>query len=199
MIRVTCAPALDVFDESVRQPGLTWLRSNKIDPELPPPDPGALPAYWQAVSKELWDAYEGVCAYLAIYFEWPLGAHSTDHFVAKSRAAGLAYEWSNYRLSCLGANRRKNRFDDILDPFELEPDTFELNLLSGEIRSNPAKSSATTERAQATIDRLRLNGPEEKRMRARHYREYLQHDVSEAYLKRHSPFVWYEARRQNLL
>jgi len=198
VIPVTPAPEPLVFDQEVRRPGLKWLKERGIAPDQPPPDPAALPACWQNVSRELWNAYSGVCAYLCIYFEWPLGAHSTDHFVAKSRDAGLAYEWSNYRLSCLGANRRKNRFDEILDPFEIEPDTFELNLLSGEIKPNPAKPGDTPQRAQKTIARLRLGDAEMNEMRARHYEEYLK-GVPADHLRRHSPFVWYEAQRQGLL
>lgn len=56
-------------------------------------------------------------AWWSLTRKWPLGSHSTDHFIAKSSNTGQAYEWSNYRLSCLGANRSKNRFDDVLDPF----------------------------------------------------------------------------------
>jgi len=199
MIPVTPAPEPAVFDAEVRQPGLKWLASKGIEADKPPPAPAKLPAHWQKASKELWDAYRGVCAYLCIYFEWPLGAHSTEHFVAKSRDASLAYEWANYRLSCLGANRRKNRFDDVLDPFEIEPDTLELNLASGGIKPNPRKYGDIPERARATIERLGLDVPEMNDMRARHFEDYLRADVSEAYLERHSPFVWYEAHRKNLL
>jgi len=151
------------------------------------------------MSRELWEAYSGICAYLCVYFEWRLGAHSTDHFVAKSRNAGLAYEWSNYRLSCLGANRNKNRFDDILDPFDIEPDTFVLNLVSGAVKPNPRKPEHIRERARATINRLRLDEPEANEMRARNFQEYMENHVSSEHLNGHSPFVWHEARRQDLL
>ena len=109
------------------------------------------------------------------------------------------FEYTNYRLSCLGANRNKNRFDDILDPFEIEPDTFVLNLSSGSIKPNPCKPGDTRRRAQETITRLGLDDAETNEMRARHFDEYQRNDVSGAHLKRQSPFVWYEAQRQNLL
>jgi uncharacterized protein (TIGR02646 family) len=147
----------------------------------------------------LWTAYEGVCAYLCIFFEWPLGAQSTDHFIAKSRLAGQAYEWSNFRLSCLGMNRAKNRFDDILDPFEIAADTFVLNLATGEIKPNPQLPKPMRKLAEATIERLGLREPDTTEMRARHFQDYLEHHVDEHHLKRWSPSVWYEARRQGLL
>ncbi len=168
----------EVFDQRVRQPGLKWLRDHRIASGQPPPDPAKLPTYWRRTQKQLWEAYQGICAYLCIYFEWPLGAQSTDHFIAKSRLAGQVYEWSNYRLSCLGMNRAKNRFDDILDPFEIAADTFVLNLATGEIRANPELLSMVQKQAQATIERLKLDAPENNKMRASHFEDYWRGDVS---------------------
>jgi uncharacterized protein (TIGR02646 family) len=199
MIPVSLQPEPADFDQKVRKAGYRWLEKNGIPADQPLPTGSKLPPSWQKTQKELWDAYSGVCAYLCIYFAWPLGASSTDHFVAKSRLAGEAYEWSNYRLSCLGMNRNKNRFDDILDPFEISLETFLLNLPSGEIRPNPDLTPDIQEKAWTTIIRLRLNDRETKRMRFEHYDDYSNKQVSESHLKKHSPFVWYEANRQGLL
>jgi uncharacterized protein (TIGR02646 family) len=187
------------FDRKVRKPGQKWLRDNNIVPGAPPPDASKLPPYWRETQKTLWNAYDRVCAYLCIYFDWPLGAGSTDHFVAKSKDAGQAYEWTNYRLSCLGMNRQKNRFDDILDPFQIQHETFVLNLVSGEIGLGPRLSPTLVAQAEDTIKRLKLDDPETNDMRAKHFADYLSEQVTESYLARHSPFVWYEARRQGLL
>ena len=187
------------FDARVRKPGQQWLTDNNIILSAPPPDPSALPPHWRNTQKSLWDTYDGVCAYLCIYFEWALGASSTDHFVAKSKNAGQVYEWANYRLSCLGMNRNKNRFDDILDPFQIEPQTFVLNLVSGEIKPSPLLPLGIAAQAEDTIKRLKLDDPEINEMRAKHFSNCLSKDVSESYLARHSPFVWYEAKRQGLL
>lgn len=199
MIPVTLKPEPADFDEKVRKPGKKWLRDNRIRLTNPPPDPSVLPTYWRETQKELWTAYDGVCSYLCIYFEWGLGAHSTDHFIAKSANAGQAYEWSNYRLACMGMNRNKNKFDDILDPFEINADTFILNMASGEIRPNSRLPNELREKAYATIKRLKLDSQENRDMRVAHYTSYLNNEISDTYLKRHSPFVWYEAQRQNLL
>ena len=199
MIPVKPQPEPAGFDKAVRKPGLAWLGKHRIKLTQPPPIAGKLPPYWQKIQKALWDAYRGVCAYLSIYFEWSTGASSTDHFIAKSKDASQAYEWSNYRLSCLGMNRNKNRFDDILDPFEIQPDTFLLNLASGEIRPNPSLPREVTTRAEDTVKRLELNDPECKKMRTDHYTDFLNQDVSANWLERKSPFVWYEAKRQGLL
>ncbi len=164
----------------------------------PPPKASDLPNYWTHSNKQLWEAYSGVCAYLAIYFEWVSGAASTDHFVAKSRHAGDAYEWDNYRLSCLGPNRNKGKFDDVLDPIGLQADTFVLNLVNGEIRPNPTLNAAQKKMAERTILRLKLDSPDHNAMRAKHFSRYISGKDQQA-LKELSPFVWYEAHRQGLL
>jgi uncharacterized protein (TIGR02646 family) len=198
MIPISLQPEPVDFDVKVRQKGLTWLANKGIALNAAPPKASALPNYWSHSNKQLWDAYSGVCAYLAIYFEWATGASSTDHFVAKSKHAGDAYEWNNYRLSCLGANRNKNKFDDVLDPIGLSPNTLVLNLASGEVRPNTALTSAQKILARKTIKRLKLNSPDHNAMRAKHFVRYLR-KKDEQTLKELSPFVWYEANRQGVL
>lgn len=198
MIPVEMQPEPADFDENVRQRGRSWLANHGVEPDAAPPDPAALPNYWRHSNRQLWEAYDGVCAYLAIHFEWVTGANSTDHFVAKSRSAGDAYEWSNYRLSCLAANRNKGRFDDILDPVGLEPDTFVLDLATGRIKPNPQLDGPRSSEAERTIARLKLDSPEHNEMRARRFARYVD-GGDERTLREWSPFVWHEARRQNLL
>jgi uncharacterized protein (TIGR02646 family) len=199
VIPVTPQPPPPCFNQRVRTPGRRWLNNNQISLTGPPPRGKKLPDYWREVLPDLWEAYGGICAYLAIYFEWPIGAATTEHFIAKSSDAGQAYEWSNYRLTCLGPNRSKNRFDDILDPFTLRADTFWLNLADGRIYPNPTLSPTDRSRADNTIRRLRLNDPRTMAMRVKHYEDYLNQDWSERKFKGESPFVWYEANRQGLL
>lgn len=198
MIPVTLQPEPADFDTRVRKKGQAWLKAQGIELDAPPPKAGDLPAYWSHSNRQLWDAYSGTCAYLAIYFEWVTGASSTDHFVAKSRHAGDAYEWDNYRLSCLGANRNKSNFDDLLDPIGLAADTFVLNLASGQISPNPALDAAQKQRARQTIERLKLDSPDHNAMRAKHFARYLRGKDADT-LRELSPFVWYEAQRQGLL
>lgn len=198
MIPVTLAAEPGNFDAKVRQPGLAWLAANSIPLPGPLPKKTKLPAYWSNSNKLLWESYGGVCAYLAIYFEWVTGASSTDHFVAKSKKPGDAYEWANYRLSCLGPNRNKNKYDDVLDPVGMAADTFELNLVSGRIAPRKGLNKASAGVARKTIKRLKLDSADHNDMRRRHFNRYLR-DKSEQSLRELSPFVWYEAQRQGLL
>ena len=199
MIPVQLQPEPADFNAEVRQKGRDWLATKGIALSAAPPKASDLPNYWTHSNKQLWDAYSGICSYLAIFFEWTTGAASTDHFVAKSQNAGEAYEWSNYRLSALGPNRNKNKFDDVLDPVGLAPNTFVINFASGEISPNAALSAADRDAAQATIDRLRLDSEEHRRMRASHFGDYLANDCSLDFLSRKSPFVHAEIVRQGLV
>lgn len=199
MIPVQLKPEPDDFDAEVRQKGLVWLTQKGIAHNAPAPKGTKFPAYWSHSNKQLWQAYSGVCAYLAIYFEWVTGAGSTDHFVAKSKDAKKAYEWDNYRLSCLGPNRNKNKYDDVLDPVGLTNNTFELVLITGEIRPSRALTDrALIAAARKTITRLKLDSADHREMRMKRYSQYVRNkDVNT--LKELSPFIWYEAQRQGLL
>ncbi len=199
MIPVRLAPEPTGFDTTVRQAGQRWLEGQGVPLDGPVPSGFKLRPLWTEYNEALWQAYEGICAYLAIYFEWGTGAATTDHFVAKSRNAGEAYEWRNYRLSCLGPNRRKNRFDDVLDPIGLEPETFVIDFASGEIRPNPSLDEWKRRAAQATIRRLGLDSRLNNRMRARHYQEYVDKHMDLSIIERLSPFVHTEIVRQGLV
>lgn len=199
MIPVTLQPEPVDFDVNVRQRGHAWLRKQGIAFDSAPPKASNLPSYWSNSNKQLWKAYSGVCAYLAIYFPWSSGASSTDHFIPKSLNAADAYEWSNFRLSCLGPNRNKHKFDDVLDPIGLAPNTFVLNLASGKISPNPAMNTTQKHAARKTIRRLKLDSPDNNEMRSGHYTDYLANDCSLDFLLRKSPFVHAEIVRQQLV
>jgi uncharacterized protein (TIGR02646 family) len=198
MIPVALQPEPTDFDSEVRQKGTAWLALNGITPGVAAPKGTKFSTYWSYSNKQLWSVYSGVCAYLAIYFEWPSGAASTDHFVPKSLRPDLAYEWSNFRLSCLAPNRLKNKYNDVIDPMVLAANTFELNLVTGEIRPNSSLLAMQMQDAKKTIKRLKLDSPEHNNMRQRHYNQYLRHK-DEQTLRELSPFVWHEADRQGLL
>jgi uncharacterized protein (TIGR02646 family) len=156
-----------------------------------------LRSFWTCFNERLWEEYSGVCAYLAIYFDFSTGA-TTDHFIAKSRSAGDAYEWSNYRLACAGLNNQKNKFDDVLDPVGLAPHTFIIDFASGRIAPNPKLSPADTVAANRTIQRLRLDSEMNNKMRLRHYNKYTGGRWDLAETKEESPFVYEEIIRQGL-
>src|SRR5437870_2757527 len=107
VIHVEPRPEPPAFDAKVRQPGRLWMAGQGIRLDRPLPSRTALEPYWRKCLPELYDAYDGTCAYVAVFFEWVTGGATVDHFAAKSRRPRLAYEWRNYRLVCSRMNSRK--------------------------------------------------------------------------------------------
>lgn len=187
------------FEENVRKKGLRHLRRKGIALNRPLPPDADITPYWRACLDDLYLCYGGICAYLAVFFERTTGGASVDHFVAKSKLAGLAYEWTNYRLACSTMNSRKRDYEDVLDPFDVVNGWFRLELISGRVYPAPDQPDDVKMRVEETIDRLGLDDPGNREMRARHYLEYRQGFYNEEFLRRRSPFVWFEAERQGLL
>jgi hypothetical protein len=173
------------------------LKENSLPLSGPVPKDEKLKAFWVECLDELYEAYEGVCAYVSIRINRVTGARSTDHFIAKSSAIEHAYRWANYRLVCLKMNSRKGMFDDVLDPFEIDERTFVLNIANGAISPNPELEDDLRQRAQDTIDRLGLDDEEDCRRTRREYIDsYLNGHITTDYLRRECPFVWFEMGRQ---
>ncbi|CAK8722535.1 MAG: TIGR02646 family protein [Candidatus Electronema aureum] len=187
------------FDAKVRQKGLAFLRKKGIALDQPLPDKADIAPYWRDCLDDLHSLYHGCCAYLAIFIERVTGDASVDHFIAKSKQADLAYEWSNYRLACLTMNSRKRNYDDVLDPFSVQSGWFHLELVSGRIYPNSNLPSNTKKQIEETIERLHLDDAGNREIRSRHYYEYAAKGYPTDYLKTRSPFVYTEALRQGLL
>jgi hypothetical protein len=199
MIHVAAQPEPASFDKQVRQKGIAWLRKKKIVLDQPLPPKTTIEPYWRHCLDDMHASYNGCCAYLAVFFERVTGGGSVDHFIAKSQRADLAYEWSNYRLACSRLNSRKRDYDDVLDPFEVETGWFRLELVSGRIYPCPDLHVELHTQVAATIERLGLDDPGNREIRARHFQNYFEKAYPEEYLRSYSPFVWLEAQRQGLL
>lgn len=199
MIPITLQPEPAGFDAAVRQPGIAWLTANGIAFAGRVPANTEIPAHWRNCLDDLHSAYSGVCAYLCIFVSRTTGGASVDHFVAKSALAGDAYEWSNFRLACSRLNSRKREYADVMDPIGLAHETFHLNLLDFSIAPNPALVPAEKQLAEKTVKRLGLDTAWARYERSDLYNEYLAGHIDADFLRRRSPFVWYEANRQGLL
>ncbi len=199
MIPVAAQPEPAVFYAEVRQRGLAHLNKKGFPLDQPLPPKADIEPYWRACLTDLHQAYGGVCAYLGVFFERMMGGGSVDHFIAKSANAELAYEWSNYQLTCSTMNSRKREYSDVLDPFFLAPDLLRLQLSTGHIYPNPDLDAVPMRLVEETIERLGLDDSQCRELRARLYQDYLEHQLPANYLKDKSPFVWSEANRQGLL
>lgn len=205
MIHVTPQKEPAGFAEKVAIPGKKWLLEQKWYDSTRPEGEQTVPprtewdSCWTKVGKELYNAYNGVCAYLGIRFELATGTSSVDHFLPKTKYPGLAYRWENYRLSCLGENRRKGQKTDILDPFEVDNGWFDIKLGTG--RVCPVDSLAPTLQAkiQDTITELKLNNNDCCEMRLHRIALFFVGIDSQFHFRLESPFLWHVLNRHNLL
>ncbi|WP_320333920.1 hypothetical protein [Pseudomonas sp. P5_152] len=198
MIPVRGQPEPASFNAKVRVKGIAHLTSKGLALNKPLPSGTEVSPYWRESLTDLHVAYEGICAYLGIYFE-RVGGVSVDHFIAKSVSAADIYEWDNYRLACSTMNSRKRDYNTVLDPFHLAKDLFHLQLSTGHIYPKPGIAARPMRLIEETIETLGLDDAICREIRSRRYQEYLQYQLPADYLKLTSPFIWSEANRQGLL
>lgn len=196
MIPIQEQPEPSDFSNNVRRPGAAFLK------EVARPTKWDKKEYWQKALPDLYQAFVGICVYSAHWIPRDTGVATVDHFIPKSIAPQLAYEWSNFRLASLKMNSRKGNFQDVIDPFKVEPNWFVMDFPSMLIKPNPTLSASLKGRIQATIKRLKLND-DETCVKAR--TEWLLpfcksgNQDSFEHLKKHAPFIAYELQRQNLI
>ena len=209
MIRVEEKPEPPGFHAAVRQPGLRAIAEMVGEVPVPPRTKGRrykkiadrrdkipakrFPALWTKALNDLMTAYNRICAYSCFRIHPVTGSRSVDHMAAKSRRWDQVYEWKNYRLASSLLNARKREFGDVLDPFLIGDDWFELELVGFQVK--PAKHLSPAIRAQvrATIDRLGLDDFRTSRERDA---ENYWNGVPFGVLMEESPFVARELRRQ---
>ena len=188
------------FEKKVRRSGQKWLFTKlypiqKLNIAAPPKT--KFPSHWTKILPEFHGAYGGICSYLGTYISLATGAASMDHFAPKSKIAGLAYEWDNFRLACLLMNSRKNNFTGLLDPFSMPEKVFHLVLTTGKLEINSAVLGTSIEKeALETISRLKLDSKINRDDRATLFTEYKTGDRSSRLMQLYHPFVWSEILRQ---
>lgn len=210
MIRLELAPEPPDFDEKVLKPGLRAIAEMVGEPDLPkrrgrkrkviavtrdeiPSD--EFPPCWTAVLPELLEAYGRVCAYMSFYIERVTGAASVDHMLPKSVKWDEVYQWSNYRLACSLMNSRKNHYQDVLDPFEIEDDWFRMELVGYQVIPANSLTEDIRDQVQATIDRLKLNDYECLKLREEYVEAFQKNDISLHRLRQRAPFLAREFER----
>lgn len=186
------------FNERVRQRGRLFLRGKGN--RKPTAKEWRSHNYWRAVGPELHDAYGGICAYSCHWIPYDTGADTVEHFLSKDRYPRRAYEWSNYRLVCATLNGRKGRFEDVLDPFNIQDGWFVIDFPSMLVRPDSDLPIDKRGEVQATINRLGLNDEGTcLKSRVKWVRDYCANDISLEYLRTHAPHIAAELLRQNLI
>ncbi|MCA9048201.1 MAG: hypothetical protein KDA89_05700 [Planctomycetaceae bacterium] len=211
MIYVAEANEPATFDTKVRQPGLRAIA--EMVGEQPPRNAGRrfekvaerrehipssrFPTYWTKCLPELETSYGYICAYSCFRIHPVTGAASVDHMAPKSRAWHRVYEWNNYRLACSRLNARKNSFEDVMDPFEIEDGWFQLELVGFTIIPNPQLPRSRQRQIEDTVRRLGLDDFADDR--ALDAENYWSREITIKILRSESPFVAMELQRQGRL
>ena len=216
MIRVVKANEPEPFGEHVRERGrlaIERLLGRAVDapgrkpsktyarPEDIPA--GKFPQYWtekrESDNKSALDdmrvAYGGRCAYTSLRLS-AIAWATVDHYVPKARDWRLVYEWSNYRLCLACVNTAKGE-KAVIDPFEVGPGWFVLNLDSLHVCRGPCAPASEIERIEETISILNIWQCVE--IRHDYLWDYYRGMIELEYLDRQAPFIAYEIRRQGRL
>ncbi|MFM5982390.1 MAG: hypothetical protein ACKO9I_18020 [Sphaerospermopsis kisseleviana] len=175
------------FDEKVRQPGNNWLAKN-TDHKKRPID------YWSKFKSDLADGFNNLCGYSVMYE--PVG--TVEHFLSCENYRHLAYEWSNYRFASGWVNSSKGTLDNqVLDPFEVENDWFEILLPSLQLVVTDKVPPEKLEKAEFTLKRLRLqNGSQVMRQRQVWYDLYCAGSIDLEGLEKMVPLIARAVKKQ---
>jgi len=191
MLPVDPPPEPARFQERCRARGNRWLAEHAPTPNE------RLPSYWREFLPDLCEGFHHRCGYLAM-----LDLDGTvDHFLSTEFHRDRAYEWTNYRYATGWLNSSKQTLDEeVLDPFEVREEWFEIDVASLHLRLTPAVPARMLPRARHTIERLGLRyGPRVMQKRQFYLGRYQAGEFSLVHLDRVAPLIATAVRRQRLL
>ena len=196
MIRINRFPEPSTFHNLVEKPGLKYLHTNPH----PTSNEFRKHAYWQRIHNDIYTLYNGICAYCASWS--PRSSKSPnqtsiDHFIPKCEYPIGAYNWENYRLCRARINANKGDNPQIVDPFYVNNDWFQIDFSTFLILANCNSPPYAFYRIQATIDCLELNGNDYVNERIQIIREYCLGRTTLSNLRAKYPFIASEIVRCN--
>jgi len=175
------------FDAKARQPGNNWLEKN--------PDKKRPKDYWSNFKSDLADGFGNLCGYTAMYDST---GGTVDHYLSWKYHPHLTYEWSNYRFAFGRVNSSKRTLDNqILDPFEVEDDWFEILLPSLQLVITDAVPEEKRQKAEFTLKKLGLvKDVWVMRLRQHWYQMYIDGDLTLTGLEKKAPLIARAVRKQ---
>lgn len=169
MIRVSRPQEPATFDTECRKPGLAWLADLDHNPRHRP--------LWREFTAQLREAYGRRCGFLAMY----IANGTIDHWVSLRTDRSLAYEWGNFRFvdGQVNSAKKPSWEGQLLDPYEVQDDWFELHLPSLQLLVSPHLAGIARERAEFTLRKLRLDhGEDIIRLRREWLQMYEEHKIA---------------------
>lgn len=167
------------FKDDCETPGNAWLAANPVSKRFP--------ALWQKYQPQLAAGFHDRCGWWGMR----IADGAVDHFLSKKFHRDLAYDWNNYRYIASIVNSYKGTHDDkVLDPFEIQPGWFEVQLPSMLLKRTDLVPLALREKADFTLKQLRLvNGYKVRRNRRRWYEDHKDRGLPLANLADYAPLV----------
>lgn len=167
------------FKDDCETPGNNWLAANPASKEFPD--------HWRKFQPQLAEGFHDRCGWWAMR----IADGAVDHYLSKKNHRHLAYDWSNYRYVSTSVNSSKRNLDDqVLDPFEIQPGWFEVQLPSMLLRRTDSVPPALRAKADFTLKTLRLvNGFKVRRNRRRWYEDHKDRGLPLANLADYAPLV----------
>lgn len=158
MIRVVAPSEPATFDLMCRQPGNAWLATHTT---------GRPRDFWAQFQPDLASGFANRCGYKAMWDD----DGTVDHYLSCNNHRNQSYQWANYRYASGSINSSKRNHDaDILDPFQVQNDWFEVDLLTMELCPTKAIPLHERTRANFTLNQLKLrNGTKIKKQRRTWY------------------------------
>lgn len=199
MLKLLLQPEPPDFDSIVRQPGMALIyRLLQIHPKI---KSSQFIDYWNnsPYPDKFHNAYNNTCVYYGRRYEADF--LQTDHYKDKLNFPALAYEWDNYRLSSLSANRAKGN-KSVLDPCLIENDWFELDFATLFIRPSlyvPSNYLNDVEKYITSKDGLNINSNRQIAARKQYWSDYQNQITTKVYLEREYPFMYWQAVNQGLI
>ncbi|MFV8749914.1 hypothetical protein ACNOYE_05150 [Nannocystaceae bacterium ST9] len=181
MIHVDPVPEPEAFKTDARPRALAWLAGRRHKPRRPRD-------FWSAFRAELAAGFHERCGYSAMYI--PNG--TIDHFISWGEDPDLAYTWSNYRYaeSWINSSKQDLDSDQLLDPFEVGDDWFEILLPSLQLVATKNVPARYRKRAETMLTRLGLRDDERiLKQRRAWYRLYCDEKLTLEGLRNLAPLI----------
>jgi hypothetical protein len=147
--------------------------------------------YWRRAIPDMVLAYKSICAYSSLWIK--PDTPTIDHYISRDEDANQAYDWENFRLARWRINTRKGTHKNVLDPFAIGEDWFELDFTTFGIKPNPQLDKSEKEAVAKTIERLDLDNNDYRDAREAWF-NFFNHDISK--LEEKAPFIVSEMKRQ---
>jgi hypothetical protein len=170
-------PGLDFLSKVPRPRGKQW--NNK--------------EYWRRAISDMATAYKSICAYSSLWIK--PDQPTIDHYISRDEDASQAYEWKNFRLARWRINTRKGKHKDVLDPFAIGENWFELDFTTFGIKPNSLLDNEKKSAVWKTIERLKLDDTDYRDAREAWFNNF-QNDISK--LEEKAPFIAAEMKRLGL-